>query len=173
MTVTNTQSGATVPPGPRDGAGEAADPDPSELDYALVRLAGRPGSAPLGEGAEPGAPLRAWISPVEGHVFVPDSPLFIVQHPKGEPIKLALDTQAVLGVNGNGTRVRYRTNTEKGSSGSPCFNQSWELVALHHMGDPDFSIGHAPTYNQGIPITKIVERLARSGLGLRLLPPAG
>ena len=31
----------------------------------------------------------------------------------------------------------YRTDTEPGSSGSPCFNDPWELVALHHSGVPD------------------------------------
>ena len=54
-----------------------------------------------------------------------------------------------LSVNANGTRVRYANNTDPGSSGSPVFDIQWNLVALHHFGDPAFH--QAPTYNQGIP----------------------
>jgi V8-like Glu-specific endopeptidase len=61
----------------------------------------------------------------------------------------------------NNTRVRYRTNTEEGSSGSPCFNQDWELVALHHSGDPNFE--RPATYNEGIPFEAILKRLAAKG----------
>ena len=50
-------------------------------------------------------------------------------------MKLALDTKAVIGLNGNGTRLRYRTNTEPGASGSPVFTVDWSIVALHHYGD--------------------------------------
>ena len=67
-------------------------------------------------------------------------------------MKLALDTQAVIGLNANGTRVRYRTNTDPGSSGSPVFTMDWDLVALHHLGDPDW---HNPGFNQGVPIELI------------------
>ena len=41
------------------------------------------------------------------------------QHPEGTPLKLALDTEAVISLNANNTRVLYSTNTEPGSSGSP------------------------------------------------------
>jgi V8-like Glu-specific endopeptidase len=144
------------------------DADPAELDYALVRVAGAPGEAPVGKDAEPTAPLRRWIVPAADDAFAAGTPIFIVQHPKGNPIQLALDTDAVLGLNGNGTRVRYRTNTEPGSSGSPCFDQRWHLVALHHAGDPDFSFGHAAEYNEGIPFAKIVAHLRRLGVGVEL-----
>jgi V8-like Glu-specific endopeptidase len=63
----------------------------------------------------------------------------------------------VIGLKGT-TRVRYRTNTEGGSSGSPCFDADWNLIALHHLGDPNFS---TPTYNQGIPFTAIVDLLEK------------
>jgi V8-like Glu-specific endopeptidase len=88
------------------------------------------------------------------------APLLIAQHPQGEPIKLAIDMDAVLGLNGNATRVRYATNTEPGSSGSPCFDMDWTLVALHHMGDPRW---RNPQYNEGVPISLIRARLARQG----------
>lgn len=155
------------PPSASDGHDEAPDPSSDELDYALLRLATAIGDAPLGEKAERDAPLRGWIAPAERCEFSEGDPLFIVQHPEGKPIQVALDTDAILGVNGSGTRVRYTTNTEHGSSGSPCFNERWELVALHHFGDPSY---HDPKYNQGIPFDAIVDRLAGKGITFPPLP---
>jgi V8-like Glu-specific endopeptidase len=78
---------------------------------------------------------------------------------KGAPLKLAMETQAIMGLNQNSTRVKYRTNTEPGSSGSPCFDADWNLVALHHLGDPNFS---KPEYNQGIPFMAILDALEKA-----------
>ena len=75
-------------------------------------------------------------------------------------MKLAMDTQAVIGLNGNGTRINYRTNTDPGSSGSPVFTMDWDLVALHHSGDPAWV---NPTYNQGVPIELVRQRIEAGG----------
>src|SRR5262249_23055923 len=32
--------------------------------------------------------------------------------------------------------AHYETDTEQGSSGSPVFNDQWEVIALHHSGVP-------------------------------------
>ena len=136
-------------------------PDPGELDHALIRLATPVGELPLllGE-AEPGAKDRGWIVlPSKPWPFPDHTSLFIIQHPRGAPMKLALDLDAKMEVNANGTRVLYQTTTEEGSSGSPCFNQLWEVVALHHAGDPSYEGFYNPRFNEGIPISKIVERL--------------
>jgi hypothetical protein len=55
--------------------------------------------------------------------------------------------------------MRYVTNTEKGSSRSPVFNENWDLIALHQSGDRSI----VPFYNQGIPFAAILGRLARRG----------
>ncbi len=68
---------------------------------------------------------------------------------------------AVEQLNQNKTRVTYRTNTEPGSSGSPVFDQNWNLVALHHMGDPDWS---TLTHNEGIPVASIQNYLKAKNL---------
>jgi hypothetical protein len=134
-------------------------PEIDQLDYALLRVEGAPGDAGLGESPEPGAPIRGWIAiPDTAYDFPSDTPLFIAQHPKGTPLKLALDTNAVIELNENQTRVTYRTNTDPGSSGSPVFDQNWNLVALHHSGDPDSIM---PTYNEGIPLHAIASLLAQ------------
>lgn len=131
-----------------------------ELDAAVVRLAQPVGSQPVGDKTAISGDRRGWIPLLPHFVpeFMPHGPLFIIQHPKAEPLKLALDTDAIESINAGRTRVRYRTNTEPGSSGSPCFDQDWRLVALHHAGDPDF----APAYNEGIPIDAIVKWLTRT-----------
>ena len=116
-----------------------AEPSPDQLDYALLRIAGAPGNTPVGgpSNQNPNAPLRQWIAaPAHIHDFAQNTALFILQHPQGQPLKLALETNAVLSVNGNKTRVRYTTNTEGGASGSPCFDANWNLVALHHARRP-------------------------------------
>ena len=77
-------------------------------------------------------------------------------------MKLALDTQAVIGRNGNGTRIRYRTNTEPGSSGSPVFTMDWDLVGLHHYGDPRWQ---KPLFNQAVPIELVRMRIEKNGSG--------
>jgi hypothetical protein len=142
-------------------------PDPEELDYALLSVDGEPGASPIGQKPDPEAPPRGFVPlpapPAPGSAgpsFKPGAPLQILQHPSGRPLKLAIDTSAVVGTNDNGTRVRYRTNTEPGSSGSPCFDQDWNLVALHHAGDPSWS-GKG---NEGIPITAIAALLSKRGL---------
>ncbi len=77
----------------------------------------------------------------------------IIQHPRGRPKEVALHENDV-------TRVRdkviwYHTDTEPGSSGSPVFNQAWELVALHHAGWHD----NGDVKNEGIRISAIVEHI--------------
>lgn len=146
--------------------GEAKE---NELDYVLLRVDGAPGNDPVG-GLQPPTPeghvpTRGWMTlPNVAPELEPDHPLLILQHPKGDPLKLAIDTNAIIKVNAKGTRVRYRTNTEEGSSGSPCFDANWNLVALHHLGDPAFpSPGGLAEFNQGIPFTAIQALLQERG----------
>jgi V8-like Glu-specific endopeptidase len=65
----------------------------------------------------------------------------------------------MIGLNISETRVRYRTNTQPGSSGSPCFDQDWNLVALH-QGNPPHHL--RPLSNQGIPLSAIAARIVRT-----------
>jgi hypothetical protein len=135
-------------------------PDPNHLDYALLRLDSSPGTMPVNPN-EPNGQPRGWFKVPTGPISLkPGDPLHIVQHPDTQPLVLALDTEAVLGINGNGTRVRYRTNTEPGSSGSPCCDANWNLVALHHVGDPKYGpLSKMGDWNQGILFDAIVKRL--------------
>jgi len=138
------------------------EPTVNELDCAVLRLARPAGTLAVGDKPDGQGTQRGWIKlPDSGPpALTRDTPLFIVQHPQAEPIKLALDSSSVLEVNASRTRVRYRTNTEHGSSGSPCFDQDWNLVALHHSGDPNFAF----VYNEGIPIDTIVSSMQSNGV---------
>jgi hypothetical protein len=153
------------PPSPLD---EELDPDglpePDELDYALLRVDRRIGEEPVGGQTEdPAAVLRGWVAlPTTAHDFAASPSLFIVQHPDGKALQVAVDTEAVLELNDNGTRVRYTTNTEAGSSGSPCFGGDWQWVALHQAGDPKYWY-QRPDFNQGIPVAAIRRLTAQRG----------
>jgi endonuclease G len=58
----------------------------------------------------------------------------IIQHPNGEPKQLALRENQLE--DALEQWLHYRTDTAPGSSGSPVFNDQWEVVALHHSGVP-------------------------------------
>jgi hypothetical protein len=139
-------------------------PTADQLDYALVKLARALGDEPSLARVSDQAPKRGWVAlPSAPPVFLPKAPLLIAQHPDGKPLKLSVDTDSVIGVNPNRTRVRYTNNTEPGSSGSPVFDLEWNLVALHHLGDPAYD--HPPAYNQGVVIDQIRKRIEARGRG--------
>ncbi|MBU8898870.1 trypsin-like peptidase domain-containing protein [Corallococcus sp. M34] len=130
-----------------------------ELDYAFLVVSGEPGGD-----TGPGRP-RGWIPLSRARAaFAPGSRALVLQHPDGRPMQVALET--FQGVNPGRTRVTYRTTTHPGSSGSPCFTQDLELVALHHSGDPRSE--HGAEDDEGIPLDTIHASLspdARRRLG--------
>jgi hypothetical protein len=135
-----------------------------ELDFAVLRLASSAGEGAIGGNSDAPGARRGWIAlPLldSAPVLRPSTPVFIIQHPEGKPLKLALDTAGVISVDQAAGRVRYTTNTEPGSSGSPCFDQDWNLIAVHHSGDPNFAVHHRPEFNEGIIIRAIVADLGR------------
>jgi hypothetical protein len=135
-------------------------PTTEQLDYALLRLA-KPMGATNGANAAGGA--RGFITTKRGTASPADnSVVFVLQHPLGDPLKMAIGI--ARGTNANTTRVLHDANTESGSSGSPCLNAKLELVALHHAGDLlyDGVIG-TPTQNQAVPLEPILARLETQG----------
>ena len=133
-------------------------PLPEHLDYALLRLDGMPGSDLVD-----GVPRGYEALPQTPYAFVSGDTLIIVQHPHGQPLQLVIETESIVAENANQTRVAYRTNTEKCSSGSPGYNQDWQLVVLHQGEDPR----EPSKRNRGIPIAAIrslIERNGKAGL---------
>lgn len=133
---------------------DSSPPSPVELDYALLELAEAIGN-------ERGAEVLPETAP-----RLPDNaPLLIAQHADGGQMRLAFDTDAVIGRMHSNLRLRYRTNTQPGSSGSPVFDINWQLIALHHLGDP---AGGSPGFNQGIPGELIRAQIISKGFGASL-----
>ncbi len=154
-------------PSPVDGIqnGGGQLPDEGDLDYALLRLETKVADEDLTlDGPKRGfIKISAAPSPAEQPAaFAAGAPLVIVQHPEGAPLSLAIDTQSVIGLNGNNTRLRYRTNTEEGSSGSPCCTMDLVPIALHHAGDPKSGLRYKAQYNQGIPLQTIVAHIRKN-----------
>jgi len=148
---------AQSPPAPWELDPGLAQGEPTEehLDIAVLRLSGAPGNE------------RGWLKPPDRvHPFQLGTPLYILQHPESRPLKLAMENKAVLKLNAARTRVRYCVNTLRGSSGSPCFNTSWELVAIHHSGTRSAT----GDYNEGIPFDTVARTL---GPVLQAQPAAG
>ncbi|MBC8112620.1 MAG: trypsin-like peptidase domain-containing protein, partial [Verrucomicrobia bacterium] len=79
-------------------------------DFGSIELIGQPGKSATGK-------------------FVS-----IIQHPSGNRKSIALRNNKVIDIFDD--FVHYETDTEPGSSGSPAFNDDWELIALHHSGVP-------------------------------------
>lgn len=88
-------------------------------DWTIVRLSGVPN--------ERWGAIKLESSECRVHDRV-----IIIQHPAGGPKSIGLYHNLVTSV--TDSRIQYLTDTMPGSSGSPVFNNDWELVALHHTG---------------------------------------
>jgi V8-like Glu-specific endopeptidase len=66
------------------------------------------------------------------NILVKGQGINILQHPKGETLKVCFSKDGITAVNEEKGLVQYVSRTDGGSSGSPCFDKDWNLVALHH-----------------------------------------
>src|SRR5207248_1603539 len=69
---------------------------------------------------------------LEPNSIQPDEFVNIIQHPNGGSMEVSLRFNQVVALEDK--RIHYLADTEEGSSGSPVFDDSWRLVALHHSG---------------------------------------
>ncbi len=56
--------------------------------------------------------------------------LNIIHHPQGDYRQISIRENLFVGI--NETKIFYETDTAQGSSGSPVFNDQWQVVGLHH-----------------------------------------
>jgi endonuclease G len=98
-----------------------------DLDFALVAVASGGVGRPLAD--------YGWCPMIkeEGKIVVGE-PINIVQHPKGEMKQVIVRENRLVDL--LDLYAHYEADTEPGSSGSPVFNNQWEVVALHHSGVP-------------------------------------
>ena len=90
-------------------------------------------------------PLRPTVSYPEG------LRLNVIQHPRGRKKEVVVQQNELTDVHTN--VIHYFSDTDYGSSGSPVFNNTWDLMALHHARTPSESA------NEGMRIDKIVADL--------------
>lgn len=89
-----------------------------KLDYALLEIS----NAPL-RSVPSLAPTRVTHDPTSRMA------VNIVQHPRGETKRVALRNNLVTA--SDAETIRYFTDTDAGSSGSPVCDDRWRVVALH------------------------------------------
>lgn len=102
-------------------------------------------------------------------------PIFMIQHPKGRTQEVVLFENKVINNGLLKNYLRYTTDADYGSSGSPVFNAQWELVALHHAAIPNYdpeqydrikaSDSKVIVAQQGVRICRIIEDLKRKSTG--------
>lgn len=100
-----------------------------ELDFALVALDAQPilGSGALAD--------FGWLrlNPAIGKINETEF-VSIIQHPGGSPKECSIRENQLIKI--DTTTLVYKSDTAPGSSGSPVFNDSWQVVGLHHSGLP-------------------------------------
>ena len=146
------------------------------LDFALVAIAAK---APQGNALEEFGVIP--LIEATPKILI-GQPVNIIQYPEGGAKQWAYTENKLLDVLEDGF-LHYTTDTQRGSSGSPAFNQAWELVALHHAGVPAIRNGqiwstHNTPWdseamnddevlwaaNEGVRVSAIVGRLASQRL---------
>ncbi|WP_020105202.1 DNA/RNA non-specific endonuclease [Nocardia sp. 348MFTsu5.1] len=120
-----------------------------QRDFALVAV-----DAPLSELAPFGYNR---LTAAQGTVIIGEY-VTIVQHPGGRKKQIVLRENKLIDIPEG--FVHYSADTEPGSSGSPVFNDQWEVVALHHASVPVAEDVQAGGYlNEGIRISSILAHL--------------
>ena len=99
------------------------------LDFALIAVEQQ--SEDRSRALTEFPPLR--LNPMLGKINEGEF-ISIVQHPSGSPKQVALRENKLLSIDEN--FLIYASDTAQGSSGSPLFNDSWQIIGLHSAGVP-------------------------------------
>ncbi|MER7555873.1 serine protease [Nocardioides sp. NPDC126508] len=132
------------------------------LDFALIRLARAVGHDETPETADR---IRGWYRLSEIEPDLTRSTQVMVMHfPKGAYLTWSVMRGSFqYNPAGTKTRLRYRSNTEPGSSGGPIIDEQGRLLALHHRGQQPA--------NQAVPVWRIATAI-RDLLGDAAVGPA-
>lgn len=128
----------------------------------------------------------------EGKILI-GRPVNLIQHPNGGTKSVVVHDSRFMYLENGGAVDRYcwySSDTEPGSSGSPVFNNRWEVVALHHRAVPAvnakgklldrdgrvISAANADKYpervswatNEGIRISRLVNAIATANIEHKL-----
>jgi endonuclease G len=126
----------------RDATGQELTPVEFRFDLSVSPIIHKPldfAIAAVQPMSVDGQPLLqfSWLplSPEPGKAFVGEY-LTIIQHPGGERKQICVRENKLLKYSEHEPWVWYQTDTVGGSSGSPVFNNTWDVVALHHQAIP-------------------------------------
>ncbi|BAY33746.1 hypothetical protein NIES2107_56480 [Nostoc carneum NIES-2107] len=101
--------------------------------------------------------------------------IFIVHHPKGKQKKIDISNNKVIENGLYKNFLRYKVDSDYGSSGGLVVNSKWEAVALHHAAVPKDYHENEQNHQveivaqQGIRICRIVEDLKKKSFHYRKL----
>jgi hypothetical protein len=125
------------------------------LDFTLLKL---------GPGGPQPSPLKLTTAPVMKDDRVP-----IIQHPEGMAKQISIQKNLVAYADQD--KVQYYTTTLPGSSGSPVFDNQFDVVAIHrkwvdqeHFPVADGATALHPYRNQGTSMIAIVVDLRKNDL---------
>lgn len=103
--------------------------DENEFDFSIIQIE---------EQNEMGIKSQhfGWIPIIEetGKAHVGER-LNIIHHPLGKPQQISIRKNLLVTHEESNIYLKYMTDTEPGSSGSPVLNDEWELVALHRAAE--------------------------------------
>ncbi len=132
------------------------------LDYGILKIAAESASKPAKQ-------LTQW-----GYLHIVEKApelrkgdrLNIIQHPLGGPKRIAIRSNYyvdTISTDNAPRRMRYLTDTEPGSSGSPVFDDNWQVIALHHAAvqvpESTYKGAVIKYNNQGIDMRAILKSL--------------
>ena len=89
----------------------------------------------------------------------------VIQHPDGRLKEVVLHENRIVARDNTRQVLHYVADTQQGSSGSPVFNNAWEIIALHHWAGPFHEtvgidgLPLMPRINEGIRVSAIVKAL--------------
>ena len=97
---------------------------------------------------------------------VPTEHVSIIQHPNGGLKQIALTANQVVNIENQ--HLHYTTDTMPGSSGSPVFNDLWQVIAIHRAygGLKTDAKGKKWYVNQGVLMSKIKDHIGEAWPGL-------
>lgn len=87
------------------------------LDYALLKVEDKIRNA------------RLLYLPYDLKSPIKNTGLYMLHHPEGEPMKISIHNNGIKDISKN--RIQYVAESRCGSSGAPCFNDQWKVIAIH------------------------------------------